>query len=284
MPRAYLATAVGLEIDGDDAPVPTRSEKRARAEASASAATSRQYRCGVELLSPSDDGSSSSISMLDVIEPVGIDGLVRDWDALEALWSHAAKDYLAIDAAEHPVLLAERPYAPRGARARAAELLFEGLKAPSAFIAKDATLACFACGRSSGLVMDLGASGTVATPVHDGWCEKNAVVRSAVGARAVERYLTALLAARRVPLRPRFAARAAAAAMRGATSDSADAAAVSAAAGSVAATAAIGKARASFVEYMTLETVRDLKESVCRVADEAVIDSDPRFANAPPIQ
>ena len=38
--------------------------------------------------------------MLDVIEPVGIDGLVRDWDALEALWSHAAKDYLAIDAAE----------------------------------------------------------------------------------------------------------------------------------------------------------------------------------------
>ena len=189
VPRAYLATAVGHEIDGDDAPVPTRSEKRARAEASASAATSRQYRCGVELLSPSDDGSSSSISMLDVIEPVGIDGLVRDWDALEALWSHAAKDYLAIDAAEHPVLLAERPYAPR-ARARAAELLFEGLKAPSAFIAKDATLACFACGRSSGLVMDLGASGTVATPVHDGWCEKNAVVRSAVGARAVERYLT----------------------------------------------------------------------------------------------
>ena len=167
--------------------------------------------------------------MLHVNEPVGIDGLVRDWDALEALWSHAAKDYLAIDAAEHPVLLAERPYAPRGARARAAELLFEGLKAPSAFIAKDATLACFACGRSSGLVMDLGASGTVATPVHDGWCEKNAVVRSAVGARAVERYLTALLAARRVPLRPRRRARRCGC-DGGATSDSADAAAVSAAA------------------------------------------------------
>ncbi len=98
------------------------------------------------------------------------------------------------------------------------------------------------------------------------------------------RYLIALLASRRVPLRPRFAARAAAAAMNGVTASSGELSAANAAAGVAAAAAAIGKARPSFVDYMTLETVRDLKESVCRVADETVVDSDPRFANAPPIQ
>ena len=102
VPRAYLATAVGQEVppEGDDAPAPR--EKRARTEAAAaSSARARQYRCGVELLAHSpplpDSGagaaggssvsasssSNNSNTLMDIVEPVGVDGLVRDWDALE---------------------------------------------------------------------------------------------------------------------------------------------------------------------------------------------------------
>jgi actin-related protein len=57
------------------------------------------------------------------------------------------------------------------ARALAAELLFEARGASTIGFAKAETLACFAVGRTSGLVVDLAAESTRVAAVVEGWVE-----------------------------------------------------------------------------------------------------------------
>ena len=47
--------------------------------------------------------------------------------------------------------------------------MFEKYNVPAFFLVKNAVLAAFANGRSTGLVLDSGASHTSAIPVHEGY-------------------------------------------------------------------------------------------------------------------
>lgn len=58
------------------------------------------------------------------------------------------------------------------------ELIFEKYKVPAFFLVKNAVLAAFANGRSTGLVVDSGASQTSAVPVHDGYVIQQAIVKT----------------------------------------------------------------------------------------------------------
>lgn len=58
------------------------------------------------------------------------------------------------------------------------ELIFEKYNVPAFFLVKNAVLAAFANGRSTGLVVDSGASQTSAIPVHDGYVMQQAIVKS----------------------------------------------------------------------------------------------------------
>ncbi|VEN56967.1 unnamed protein product [Callosobruchus maculatus] len=49
-----------------------------------------------------------------------------------------------------------------------AELMFEKYNVPAVYLAKNASLAAFANGRPTCLVVDSGATHTSAVPVHDG--------------------------------------------------------------------------------------------------------------------
>merc|ERR1711963_1002767 len=49
------------------------------------------------------------------------------------------------------------------------------------FLVKNAVLAAFANGRSTGLVIDSGATHTSAVPVHDGYVLQHAIVKSPLG-------------------------------------------------------------------------------------------------------
>lgn len=59
--------------------------------------------------------------------------------------------------------------------------MFEKYKVPAFFLVKNAVLAAFANGRSTGLVLDSGASMTSAVPVHEGYVLQQAIVKSPVG-------------------------------------------------------------------------------------------------------
>lgn len=56
--------------------------------------------------------------------------------------------------------------------------MFEKYNIPAFYLVKNAVLAAFANGRSTGLVLDSGASHTSAIPVHDGYVMTQAIVKS----------------------------------------------------------------------------------------------------------
>lgn len=56
--------------------------------------------------------------------------------------------------------------------------MFEKYNVPAFFLCKNAVLSAFANGRSTGLVIDSGATHTSAVPVHDGFVLQQGIVRS----------------------------------------------------------------------------------------------------------
>lgn len=65
--------------------------------------------------------------------------------------------------------------------------MFEKYNVPAFFLCKNAVLSAFANGRSTGLVIDSGATHTSAIPVHDGYVLQQAVVRSPVAGDFISR-------------------------------------------------------------------------------------------------
>jgi hypothetical protein len=105
-----------------------------------------------------------------------------DWyDLIPHFVRHAYESSLNSSADRHPMLLVERSYNPPPVRQHALECLFEECQVPAAFLAKDAVLSCYATGRTTATVVDMGYGGTTVSPVTDGHVEAGGVQRSSVG-------------------------------------------------------------------------------------------------------
>jgi hypothetical protein len=105
------------------------------------------------------------------------------------LYRHGCDKSLGLsesDVTQHPLLLVERSYNPPAIRQQCLELLFEEIGVPATFLAKDAVLAGYACGRTSATVVDVGYSGTTVTPVVDGYVETAGIRRNPVGIQAMD--------------------------------------------------------------------------------------------------
>ncbi|CAG0920060.1 unnamed protein product [Notodromas monacha] len=106
------------------------------------------------------------------------DGLIDNWDLFEKILDHAYAQYLQTESRYHPVLFSEAPWNnDRSKREKLIELAFEKYDAPAFYLVKSAVLSAFANGRSTGLVLDSGATTTSAVPVHDGYVLQNSIVR-----------------------------------------------------------------------------------------------------------
>lgn len=147
--------------------------------------------------------------------------------------------------------------------------MFEKYHTSAFFLAKDATLACYACGKTTGLVIDAGASGTLITPIADGWAEVKGLMKSPVGGRLMDAYMSSLITKRlRSKPRPLY---------RVAKSYDAYSQVV------VSDIQFYEPVHPSFDAYMNLELARDIKETVCQVADQNLSESESRYAQAPTI-
>ena len=82
------------------------------------------------------------------------------------------------DSEYHPVLFSESSWNHKARREKLTEIMFEKYNVPAFFLVKNAVLASFANGRSTGLVLDSGATQTSAVPVHDGYVLQQAIVKS----------------------------------------------------------------------------------------------------------
>lgn len=95
-------------------------------------------------------------------------GVVEDWEAMRALWSHLFCCCLQVPPEEHPVLLAESPSCPAADREKAAEVLFESFRVPALHMANTGFLSLCAHGRVTGLAVEAGAAMSHVTSVCGG--------------------------------------------------------------------------------------------------------------------
>jgi len=110
------------------------------------------------------------------------DGMITDWELFEQVLDYSYKKIIQSESELHPVLFSEAPWNKKDRREQLCELMFEKYNVPAFFLVKNAVLAAFANGRSTGLVIDSGATHTSAVPVHDGYVLQHAIVKSPLGA------------------------------------------------------------------------------------------------------
>lgn len=109
------------------------------------------------------------------------------------------------DLREQPLLLSEPNIHCREIREKMAEVLFEGLQVGCLYMAKRALLSCVAAGRSSALVLDIGASGLSISPVADSFVLDTHVSEWPVGGDAMSQLLGSILVGHNLPVHPSFA-------------------------------------------------------------------------------
>lgn len=121
-------------------------------------------------------------------------GMVRNWNDMEKLWSYIySKDNLNAVSEEHAVLLTEAPLNPYSFRQKSSEIFFEGLNVPALYFGVQAILSLYASGRTTGVVLDIGAGVTQVVPVYEGLAIPNAVNRVDLGGDDINNYLQILL-------------------------------------------------------------------------------------------
>lgn len=160
--------------------------------------------------------------------PINKDGLVEDWDAAEALWqfSFAAKltglrpnralqEWLnnpgnvpnlqqAMREAEdvekpledHPLFMTEPSWNTAKSREKCAEIAVESWGTPAFYIGRQGVMAAFAAGKATALIVDVGASNTSITPVHDGIILKKSIQRSHLAGNFVSSQIRNMLASK----------------------------------------------------------------------------------------
>ena len=121
-------------------------------------------------------------------------GRVRDWPDMELLWRAAYESgALGATASAHPLLLTQPPSASRSSREETATVFFESLRVPALFLAPTTTLALYATGRTTGLVLECGDGVTAAAPIYEGFALPHASMRADFGGGDVTDTLAALL-------------------------------------------------------------------------------------------
>ncbi|NXV39451.1 ACL6B protein, partial [Rissa tridactyla] len=105
---------------------------------------------------------------MEVLSPLK-NGMIEDWECFQAILDHTYGKHVKSEPGLHPVLMSEAPWNTRAKREKLTELMFEHYNIPAFFLCKTAVLTAFANGRSTGLVLDSGATHTTAIPVHDGY-------------------------------------------------------------------------------------------------------------------
>uniref|UniRef100_UPI00398F682A actin-like protein 6A isoform X1 n=1 Tax=Pristiophorus japonicus TaxID=55135 RepID=UPI00398F682A len=163
-PKADFPTAIGMLLERDDGSTPMEIEgDKGKPSGTTYFIDTNSLRVPRE--------------NMEVISPLK-NGMIEEWDSFQAILDHTYKNHIKSEAGLHPVLMSEAPWNTRAKRERLTELMFEHYNIPAFFLCKTAVLTAFANGRSTGLVLDSGATHTTAIPVHDGYVLQQSIVKS----------------------------------------------------------------------------------------------------------
>jgi actin-related protein 4 len=167
----------------------------------------------------------------------GSDGIVENWETATKLWEYAITSRLTgarpgapsrnglndgngdqmdveMDGLEDkeapledsPLLVTEPGWNSAKAREQTIEIAMENWGAPAFFLQKTGVLAAFASGKSSGIIIDVGASHTSVTPVLDGMVLRKGVQKSPLAGNFVSEQIRMSFkqAQPEVPLTPHY--------------------------------------------------------------------------------
>jgi len=129
--------------------------------------------------------------VLELVRPL-VRSLVNDWSALEEVWRHCFLE-LGVDVSTMPVVVTEPPLNPRKHREELVRRCFDVFSAPAAYVAVQPVLAAFASGRTTALVVDLGASVSHIVPIWEGYTLPHAIRRLGIAGAQLTEYLARLL-------------------------------------------------------------------------------------------
>jgi actin-related protein 2 len=138
------------------------------------------------------DSASKLRSMLQLSYPME-NGIVRNWEDMEHLWTHTFTEVLKINPPETKIMLTEPPMNPVKNREKMAEVMFEKYNFHSLYVAIQAVLTLYAQGLLTGVVVDSGDGVTHIVPVYEGFALPHLTRRLDVAGRDVTRYLIKLL-------------------------------------------------------------------------------------------
>ncbi|CAO3590228.1 unnamed protein product [Absidia cylindrospora] len=176
-PKALFPTSMGYiskpsNTSNNDTTTDTEMAEATSSSPVADADKYSQYFIG-------DNGINSIRKNMEIINPME-DGLVKDWDAMEAIWDYTFHSMLRVNPTEHPLLCTEAAWNTTENREKLAEMAFETFDFPAFYLAKDAVMTAFSVGRATALVLDSGAGLTSAVPVYDGYVLKKGILRQRI--------------------------------------------------------------------------------------------------------
>ncbi|TVK90630.1 Actin-like protein 6A [Bagarius yarrelli] len=175
-PKADFPTVIGVTLDREDGTTPMETDgDKSKQSGTTYFIDTNQLRVPRE--------------NMEVMSPLK-NGMIEDWDSFQAILDHTYRMHFKSEPNLHPVLMSEASWNTRAKREKLTELMFEHYNIPAFFLCKTAVLSAypsrkdclvfelFANGRSTGLVLDSGATHTTAIPVHDGYVLQQGIVKS----------------------------------------------------------------------------------------------------------
>jgi len=116
-------------------------------------------------------------------------GIVQDWDDLEAIWSHIWNAELKTEASNQPVIITQAPLASEQEEAKMAEILIEKLEVPAMFIANKSVMSLYGGGNMTGISVDSGHDTTYIVPSYQGNAVQDATLVLKIGGKQVTEHL-----------------------------------------------------------------------------------------------
>ncbi|KRX27861.1 Cleavage stimulation factor subunit 3 [Trichinella nelsoni] len=195
------------------------------------------------------------------------DGLINDWDMFENVLMHAFNIFFMENTCNYPILFSEASWNTRTKRERLTEVMFEKFGIPAFYVAKNSVLAAFANGRQTAIVLDSGATHTTASPVYDGFCMTNAIVKTSLGGIALNNHIKKLFQEIGIEVVPKYMVKSKQPVSEGHPPRWKK-------------KKNLPEVTSSFHDFGIKEVLEDFKASVCQVSDSAldpiIVDKFPR--------
>lgn len=108
-------------------------------------------------------------------------GIVRNWEAMEDIWDRAFTEELHVSPRDHPVLLTSKYFMPKRQPETQASILFETFNVPAMHIMHEGTLALYAAGNTTGVVLDVGHGVTSVSCHYEGYNTRHGAIQHNYG-------------------------------------------------------------------------------------------------------